>query len=236
MAVTLSRMDKVNKINAEIARLEVEMELEGGGGGIGKGHAKTGVRGHFRDGQYFSSSFGKMLWDYVAPVKKNPAGKGVAVMSAVIDIFKDRVLDPSLKELGILMGVSGKQAALGVVKDVGQGRLTDYVDVGGWLSENVPTQTWLIRVSAVSDPESASSTVRTAEFLIVLYVRENTVSYRVLRVIAGQKLHITKLPPLYAWTGEGKGHYFSVIGALGGWIRQLFYKEEKDLLALDGQA
>ena len=198
----MDRHDKIEKINAEIARMEVEMELECGTNTLRMECPRLDSR------QDMGASFPLFSW------RTDTGRSGVIAMSEhdQIEAFSGRVLDESLKRLGLLLSIEGITYAKVLSKDIAQ-----YVDVSSVLPIDMPSIQWKV-------------TVASSEYIIFLFAKSSDVKMRILKVNPSDRPHLSQIKEMFCWTGDPKANLAKVISDVHGQIEKLHTTDDQKLI------
>ncbi len=201
----MGRMDrhaKIEKINAEIARMEVEYELECCGIKDNPGTLFLGENEHERQLGSYMDTF---KW-------KTKKTKSTLTILQRIALFKTEILDEGLKTLRItqlskapeLHGVSGDNI-------IPEATVCAVDEVKGLLSFKGKYH------GTFAEPNTVYSfTMSERTYYVMVYVTESMVSFRVFKKLkeSTASLNIASIKDIEAFSGDGKKNYDEVKGFL----------------------
>lgn len=191
---SMNRHDKIEKINAEIARMEVEYELECCEIKDNPGTLFLGENEHERQ---LGSSFGWIT-------KKT---KSTLTAKQRIDLFKKEILDEGLKTLRLTQLSNDVPGDVSIPDAVpcGVDEVRDYISFDGKYTGTFPVPNIVYHF-----------TMYDRTYYVMVYVTESMVSFRVFKKLLDSKvkLSIASIKDIQAFSGDGKKNYDEVKGFL----------------------
>ena len=210
----LSRRAKLDKIDAEIARMEVEYELENSGVGTGPtGGVRLGAE--VSGGKYSGSYLGPSMFDWgssaIKGVKLNP--------NESVLYFKANVLDPALDKLRTEKFGLETVATISAAESVNKSEYDTHANMSGkfgLFSSYEPSASWKFNVNDVV-------------YYLFLFV-DLDVQYRVMKLIDGQKPSIASIKPFPCWAASPTKDCIQLVLGLQGQVQKLHNASEKKLI------
>jgi hypothetical protein len=195
----MSRRAKLDKIDAEIARMEVEYELENSGVG---GAVRLGAG--FSGGKHSGSYLGSGMFGWVTG-KKDKLDPNQNVLH-----FKGNVLDPALDKLRTEKFGSDSVATISVAESVNKSEYDVHANMSGTfgkLSSYEPSASWKFNVNGVL-------------YYLFLFV-DMDVQCRLMKLISGQRPSIAIIKPFVCWAGSPKKDCTTLVWSLAGQVIKL---------------
>jgi hypothetical protein len=189
---SMDRHDKIEKINAEIARMEVEYELEC----VGKTTGNRNIGLDFKQYSDMGASINPFNWRIVTGKRtsKTEAEQVVA--------FHDRVLIEAINRLKLILRTENVTCVEFPALDI-----TRHVDVTGWAGKYEPSSQWKVTVDGV-------------EYIVFLFAKAD-VKMRICKIITGNRPTMVSIKELFCWSGDPKENVSKVISDVQGQIEKL---------------
>jgi hypothetical protein len=199
----MSRRAKLDKIDAEIARMEVECELEKSGVGdkhIGSNYNSVGGIG--KQGMLMASAFNPFSWKAVT-------GKR-ATLSPVeqAGAFISGVLIPSIERLKLILKRDDVS-----YEEFKSSEIVNYVSLKGYVVNYMPSNQWKIMIGD-------------KVYILFLFTSDD-VKVRILKIIPSQAIpSMSSIKELLCWSGDPKTNLTAVIGAVYTQIEKLHTSDD----------
>jgi len=219
----MAKMDKhakIEKINAEIARMEVEMELECGGivGKLGSRYSHEGE-------QVLGFGVDTFSW-----TKKKTTASSALTVERRIDIFKTSVFDAALSKLKYRQ--LDPTAAHDTVADnaISQSSIVGFDTLNSLLSFKGKY------VGSYDRPNIIYKfTLMSRSYFVIVFVDPVFVKYRIFKELdsklaSGGLPSITSIKEIEAWSGDGKKDYGEVVDIFVSRVARLHNTNDDKLI------